>query len=107
MAGIRIQHATVRDKTLTLVDQKRPYTAPYDCPMCHRTHLFKTYHLQLDSVGACIVSPEIVGRLQRLPSSGGFSVGEEIANPPAQRIVLGGPLRHREVLAHPTLIEPR
>lgn len=106
MAGIRIAHETVRSKTLTLVDGTRPYPIPYECPMCHRVHQFKTYHLQLDGVGATIVSPEIVDRLKRLPGTGGFRIAEEIARPPAQRIVLGAPLQHAEIVVHPSLIEP-
>jgi len=107
MAGIRIVHDSVRSKTLTLVDGKRPLVgAQSECPVCHRVHQFKTYHLNLDVVGATIVSVEIVDRLKRLPANGGFRIAEEIAKPPPQRIVLGGPLERRQIVAHPTLVEP-
>jgi hypothetical protein len=110
VAGIRIKHTLPRlaNKTLTLVDGNRPYPVPWECPVCHQVHLFKTYHLQLDDVASTIVSLEIVERLKQLVDTGGFIIGEEIAKPPAQRVVLGGAVSpYREIVAHPTLIEPR
>jgi len=112
MAGIRIQATSPKlaNKLATHVDPTRPYPVPWECPVCHRTHLFKTYHFKLDDVGAAIVSKEIVERLKTLPFNGGFRIGEEIAKPPPQRIIVGGPVSPwsgPEVVAHPTLIEPR
>lgn len=110
MAGIRIQHrqADKANKTATLVDPTRPYTAPWECPACHRKHLFKTYHFKLDDVGAAIVSKQIVERLKTLPLNGGFRIGEEIANPPPQRIIVGGPVTPwPEISPDAKLVEPR
>lgn len=109
MAGVRIRHTQSRlaNKTLTLVDGTRPYPRVWDCPVCGRGHGFKTYHLKLDDQAATIVSVEIVERLKRLEDRGGFLIGEEVKNPPAQRIVIGGPLEAPPVVQHPTLIEPR
>ena len=85
MAGIRIQHSTERNTAFTLVDPNRPLTEPWECPVCHLTHVFKTYHLQLDAAGATIVSEEV---LERLKAIGGqpFSFGEVVDRPPKQTI---------------------
>lgn len=88
MAGIRIQHPTERNATYILVDESRPYLEPYECPACHVTHVFKTYHLRLDEHGSAIVSEEIVERLRRIPGQP-MRIGEEVKNPPAQTVVIG------------------
>lgn len=93
MAGVRIQHASARSVTLTLVDGSRPYREPLAClaPMvvrgelrpCARTHTHKTYHLNLDETGAVVVSPEVWAYLQRIPGNP-FQVANEVARPPDQ-----------------------
>lgn len=91
MAGVRIRHATEVAATFTLVDGSRPYREPWTCPPppegCATTHDFKTYHIRVDDTGAAIVSPEIWQRLQRIAGNP-FSLVNEVAQPPAQRIVL-------------------
>lgn len=97
MPGVRIQHATARSVTLTLVDGSRPYREPMVClaPMvvrgerrpCARTHTHKTYHLSLDETGAAIVSAEVWGYLRRIPGNP-FVVANEVAHPPDQVIHL-------------------
>ncbi len=92
-AGVRIQHPTERNATFLLVDGRRPYVQPIICAACGgKTHTFKTYHLRLDDTGACIVSTEIVTRLQSLPLMGGFRVVNEVAEPPAQRLAIAKPV---------------
>lgn len=107
MPGVRIQHATYRSTRLTLVDGNRAYRAPFDCPVCHRVHTHKTYHLGLDESGAVIVSPEIVARLKALPLMGGFRITNEVAKPPTQHIDLARPPVGAAITVHPTLVEPR
>lgn len=94
MSGIRIrhQHPNARGATLRLVDPNRPMRIPHECPQCHEKHPLKTYHLVLDQSGATIVSKEIVERLKTFPDNGGFEILEEIADPPPQRIIVGGPV---------------
>lgn len=91
MPGVRIQHPSERNAAFTLVDNARPYLAPYTCPPppagCASTHLFKTYHFRLDETGAAIVSTEIVERLKRIPGQP-FLIVNEVAAPPAQKIVV-------------------
>jgi hypothetical protein len=106
MPGVRIQHPTERNVTFTLVDGSRPYTQPFECGMCHLTHLFKTYHFALDESGAAIVSVEIVERLKRLHGHG-FVIANEVAKPPPQRLVPGALLDKVPIISHPQLKEPR
>ena len=87
MPGVRIQHPTERNCTFTIVDATRPYTLPFECPACHRVHLFKTYHFTLDETGAAIVSTEINEYLKRIPLHD-FRVANEVQQPPEQKIVL-------------------
>jgi hypothetical protein len=90
-AGVRIQHPTEKNVTFLIVDGRRPYKGLVACGACNKTHEFKTYHLRLDETGATIVSQEIVARLQELPAMGGFSIANEVAEPPAQRLILSKP----------------
>lgn len=106
MPGVRISHATERDCMFTLVDGKRPYKAPINCLACGKTHVFKTYHFRLDTVGSTIVSEEIIKRLKRLRGNGGFTIGEQITKPPAQFVSTGGEFKRIAVVEHPDLKEP-
>ena len=112
MPGVRIVHASRRSCVLTIVDATRPYTAPFECPACFRTHNFKTYHVQVDDQGAAIVSQGVLDRIMRLPFHG-FDVESEVSRPPTQTFdlragaivsphVRGGP----PIEPHPTLKEP-
>lgn len=89
--GIRIQHATERNVTFTLVDGSRLLAAPMECGACHRFHVHKTYHLVLDESGAAIVSQEIWQRLQRIPGNP-FSLANAVKEPPVQRLAIASPL---------------
>lgn len=107
MPGIRIRHDTKRNVLMTLVDGSRPYREPLICVVCHKVHTFKTYHFHLDAVGSAIVSFEIAERLKRMHADlQGFTIGEVVANPPAQRLIIGGPVEHAPIVEHPTLREP-
>jgi hypothetical protein len=86
-AGIRITHPTERGVTFLLVDGKRPYRYPVNCIRCLRPHEMKTYHIDLDGLGAAIVSREIWDRLKRIPGQP-FALDGEVAKPPAQIIGL-------------------
>lgn len=90
----------------TLVDGSRPYKGIMNCLVCGKVHTFKTYHFRLDTVGAAIVSKEIVARLKKLPLNGGFSIGEHIKKPPAQFVGLGGDIQRIQIVEHPALKEP-
>lgn len=98
MAGVRIRHATEVSTMFTMIDGSRPYREPFFCPPpvdgdgrqtngCGRVHEFKAIHMRLDDTGATIVSQEIWARLQRIVGNP-FTLVNEVANPPAQRIVL-------------------
>ena len=105
MPGVRITHPTERDVTYTLVDGNRPYGKPINCLVCGATHSFKTYHFRLDTVGAAIVSPEIVERLKRITGHG-FSIGNKVAKPPKQTVGFGS-FERTPIVSHPHLKEPK
>lgn len=92
MPGIRLQHPTQKDVRYTVVDSNVPYPEPYHCTPpefggCGSTHLFKTHHLNLDSVGAVIVSQGVFDRIKDRLALDGFVVTNEVAKPP--KISLG------------------
>lgn len=96
MAGIRIQHPTARNATFTVVDGRRPYRSAIVCHAsivvdgeirpCARTHVQKTYHLNLDDAGATIVSTTIWERIRRHLSRAGFRLANVVEAPPAQTV---------------------
>lgn len=88
MAGLRIKHDKIINRTLTIVDKSRPYTSAFECPVCHLTHIFKTYHVEVDGEGAAIVSLEVWERIQSLENHG-FSLTNEVAKPPARTLRVG------------------
>jgi hypothetical protein len=88
MAGIRIKHRSVINRVLTIVDGSRPYSAVFECSLCHRSHEFKTYHIDLDGEGAAIVSPEVWSYVQRIPEHG-FELTNEVQKPPSRRLAVG------------------
>lgn len=96
MAGLRIKHATVINRTLTIVDQSRPYSLPFECPTCHLTHIFKTYHVDVDGEGAAIVSLEVWERIQQLANHG-FSLTNEVQKPPSRTLRVGFATDHKIV----------
>ena len=63
---------------------KLPRTAV--CMFCAQTHLCKTVHLVVDSEGSCIITAPTWKLMQTAPDSGGFSIVNPVADPPAQKI---------------------
>lgn len=57
--AVRIHHPSLRNCVFTLTQPSRPYPSPYPCPMCNQTHIYKTFHLNLDEHGDVCVAPEI------------------------------------------------
>lgn len=107
MPGVRIQHPVERNVMFTLVDSRRPYRDHYDCAVCGRVHVFKTYHFRLDETGAAVVSVEIVDRLKSMAGHG-FRISGEVKAPPPQTLTFNGvdPLIERiPVVVHPSLTE--
>ncbi len=95
MSGVRIQHPSKVSATFTITDGSRPYRQPLACSAqvlvraelrpCGRIHAFKTYHFNLDAIGAAIVSPEIAELIRRIPGQP-FAIVNEVAQPPDQVI---------------------
>lgn len=101
MPGVRIQHPTKASTTFTIAVAARPLREPLVCAAsivvagelrpCGRTHTVKTYHLNLDVVGAAIVSEEIAERLRRIPGQP-FVFVNAVDDPPDQVIRIPRPL---------------
>lgn len=62
--AVRLHHDTLRNCVFTIQQQSRIYPSPYPCPECHRTHIFKTFHLNLNAHGDVCVSEEIYQMLR-------------------------------------------
>lgn len=93
MAGVRIYSPVGHNGHYVIVDQTRPYTTPFECSGCHNTHVFKTYHIRLDSFGFAIVSREVWARLQAIPGAP-FELSNEVEKPPSQIVSpFGDPLQ--------------
>lgn len=96
MPGIRLQHVNDRSVTYSIADESRPYRVPLACTgqivingelrPCGRTHVFKTYHLNLDETGAVIVSQTIWERMAAKFLAAGFRLANEVKEPPAQTL---------------------
>lgn len=84
MPGVRIRHPSKRNTTFTLATT-RALREPTECPVCHRIHEFKTYHIALDEFGTAIVSEKIVERLKEIPGQP-FEIANPVPDPPAQII---------------------
>lgn len=88
MSGIRVVHPTSRNVRYTVVDGTVPYPEPYHCTApamggCGGTHLFKSHHLNLDDVGAAIVSEGVFERIKGRLILDGFTEATEVGRPPA------------------------
>lgn len=57
--SVRLHHPTLRNCVFTLEQQSRIYPTPYPCPRCNKTHIFKTYHLNLNEHGDVCISEQI------------------------------------------------
>lgn len=94
MSGVRISHKSARAGMFTFAHNKRPYRVPYLCPLCGTSHKVKTYHVAVDSDGFAFVSVEVWNMMRR-HGAHGFSLSNEVANPPAQ--VVGTAPQHLTV----------
>lgn len=101
MPGVRIRHASLRNCVTTVV-HPRPYLAPLLCGACKRTHLTKTYHLDVDDDGCSIVSQLVLHRLKEAGAIGpeGFEIENEVKDPPTIRLNLGAGNVTVKVVAH-------
>ncbi len=93
MAGIRLHHAAERNAVLTVVDNARPYTQPYFCATCSRTHENKTYHLSLDAEGDAFISRTGWNRVKWIAAAAGLVAENEVKRPPEHVIRMGGGIR--------------
>jgi hypothetical protein len=94
MAGIRMTHPVAVSCRYTIVDRSVPYTIPYQCTPpelggCGDTHLWKTHHLNVDAVGAVIVSKGVYDRVKSQLTAAGFAVANEVKEPPTIGIGMG------------------
>jgi hypothetical protein len=114
MSGIRVQHPTQRNVRYTIVDQNQPYPEPYTCTPpefggCGSVHLFKTHHLNLDDVGAVIVSTGVYDRIKARLAIDGFALTNEVKKPPTLGIGMGrkkGAWGDIEIVRSPNHKEP-
>ena len=91
MPGLRIQHPTARNVRFTVVQGDRPYGKPFTCAPpefggCGSTHLFKTWHLNLDGTGSVILSSEGYDLIKPILMLNGFRVTNTVKKPPTQGI---------------------
>jgi hypothetical protein len=86
--GVRLAHATLRNCTWVVPTRRKYKKGPYQCPTCNKEHEFKTYHLNLDDQGTCIVSEQIFKNLKRL-SLPDLSIANEVNDPPSQTLFMG------------------
>jgi len=109
MGGIRIKHRDLRNCVVTvpLPGQRLPHNPEYGhhgkCPTCGMVHVLKTYHLNLDDAGQCVVSPKVFSEMCKanvMDGHGGVGVGlpgvpfefvEDEPDPPPLTIGLPGP----------------
>jgi len=89
MPGVRIRHSTERGP-VAVVHPTKKLRAPILCQKCQMVHVNKTVHLDLDSEGTVIVSPETLTLLKQAGMPG-LTVENEVTAPPAQSVNLEGP----------------
>ena len=84
VGGIRIRHRDLRSCVVTVPLPGRPlpsnptYGIGGMCPTCGIVHVSKTYHLNVDDTGQCVVSPKVFSELCRanvMDGHGGAGVG--------------------------------
>lgn len=116
MPGIRVQHPTQKSVRYTVVEPDRPYPVPYTCTPpdmggCGSTHQFKTHHLNLDEVGAVILSTGVFERIGHRLTIDGFTVTGEVAKPPRMGIGMSrakkGKWADIQVIRSPNSKEPK
>lgn len=94
MAGVRIQHPTVRNVRFNVTDPNVPYSSPRQCTPpefggCGQVHVFKTHHLNLDETGAAIVGDVLYEKIKPYLVAFGFTETNVVAKPPTMGIGLG------------------
>jgi hypothetical protein len=57
--GVKLHHPTLKNCVFTLEQQNVIYPKPFDCPTCGTTHIFKTFHLNLNEHGDVTVHEQI------------------------------------------------
>ena len=103
MAGIRLQHPTARNVRFSISEPDHPYpSGPYQCTPpefggCGQVHIFKTHHLNVDETGSTIVGDQLFEKAQAYFLAYGFTVANEVPNPPTIGIGLG---EHRNGTGH-------
>jgi len=96
-AYYELQHPTLRDCLVTVTTLGRPlpdregYGRAGRCPRCGQPHRHKTYHLQLDARGRCVVTAAVHQQLQRAGAIAG-AADQQLA-------LLGGGRRHPRLKA--------
>lgn len=90
--GIRLRHDTLRSGMVRVATARR-YPVPFTCNSCLKfgldhVHVFKTYHLLLDSEGYTYVSTTVLERLRTVPNLAGFKIANTVAEPPTQTVAM-------------------
>jgi hypothetical protein len=57
--AVRLRHPTRRSCVWLVVLPSIRYPVPYDCHRCNQSHIFKTFHLDLNEHGEVAVHPDI------------------------------------------------
>lgn len=107
MPGVRVQHPTIRNVRYTVVDGAVPYPEPFVCSPpalggCGGTHLFKAHHLNLDDVGATIISLGVFERIKGRLIADGFTLATEVKDPPPIVVGQPDPMKQVPILASPS-----
>lgn len=103
MPGVRLTHPSARNCRFTISEPDHPYpSGPYQCTPpefggCGGIHIFKTHHLNIDESGSTIVGDVLFKKAQAYFLAFGFSVANEVANPPTLGIGLGPQVEGRGV----------
>jgi hypothetical protein len=98
VGGVKIHHPTERSCVYVLMNPKRPYPTPYVCGWCMTTHLFKAYHIIIDSFGNAIIAKGIVDKLKMIPGQP-FQFENEVAKPPP--MIIGGSRKEQPIIQSP------
>ena len=91
--SFRLRHKTLKGVMLLVRDRSRPLSNAGKglrpvCKVCTVEHIYKTYHLQLDSEGCILVSQGIYDNLVKMIDKAGFDIADVIHDPPAQTIAV-------------------
>lgn len=84
--GVRLHHPDLRNCTIAVAHPERRYPEPWFCPRCQLYHEFKTYHLEIDSVGDVVVEETVIFAKLEAIGFAGFAAMGVVAKPETQRI---------------------